>query len=131
MKKVKAIKFDINLTEPMSHYDINAKANYELEITCHSKSYTIVFTFRHFQGLELREEFFSPQEPYEKEIETLKNSSFYFPIHYLEYKDFKDYLTGYEENQCDENTKLWYFVSMTNYIKLFCNSSPEVKFIEL
>ena len=40
---------------------------------------------------------------------------------------FKDQLSSYELTQCSDKTKLWIFLSMSNYVEVYSNVEPKVE----
>jgi len=121
---------DINLTAPFAYINVNSIGDSFIEIICIGDNLEVKYTFNGFHGLENRSEFFDRYDGLGVELKTLPNSSFYFPISYLKYEDFKDILSAYELLNSNENTKLWRFLSVTNFFELYTSDEPLKEVIE-
>jgi hypothetical protein len=62
-------------------------------------------------------------------FEKISGRAFNSPVSYVLFDDFKEFLAGYETNYCDEHTKLWVFLSLTNFVEVYTNSEPEKRIV--
>jgi hypothetical protein len=123
---------NIELKAPFGFINVNSVADTFIEITCVGENLEVKYTFDGFHGFENRSEFFDRNNGTGIELKTLPNSPYYFPISYLKYEDFKTTLSEYELLNSNENTKLWRFLSVTNFIELYSSDEPikEIKVTE-
>lgn len=122
---MKSIADNIELKIPFALINVNSIGISHIEVICITDNLEVRYTFNHFHGFENREEFFDRKPAFKYGLGKLPNSNANFPISYIKFEDFKGELSSYELSICNENTKLWRFLSLTNIIDLFSDAEPE------
>lgn len=126
-ERIPTIPHDVGLNTCLQEVHITSKGIKTVQVICISQMYEIIYTFNHFHGYENRDEFFDKYDGMGYSIPMLPRANYCHPISYVEAPDFRKRLTAYEQSRINEHTRLWLFVSVSNFVELYANDVPVVE----
>ena len=121
------IPYDVGLNTCLLEIHVISKGIETAQVICISQMYEIIFTFNYFHGYENRDEFFDKYDGMGYSIPMLPSANYCHPISYVEAPVFSKRLSVYEKTRINEHTRLWLFVSVSNFVELYANNAPVVE----
>jgi hypothetical protein len=129
-ERMPTIPHDVGLNTPLHEIHVSSKGIRSVQVTCVSKHYDIIYTFKYFHGYENRDEFFDRYAGTGYNIPIMPGTRYCYPISFVEAATFRKRLIGYEHTRISDHTRLWVFMSLDNFVELYSDDVPIVEIRE-
>jgi len=126
----KVTKFAAEVTKPIGRIDLYSEGNSSIKIWCYSEDKVFCFNFGTFFGCDNRDELFDRGKGNSNGFGKLGDSDWNYPFGWISYEDLGDDLSTYELALCNESSRKWIFLSMSNCVELYSDELPTVTVFE-